>query len=258
MINLKAIHTIARLMLIEAIRNRLFWLSGILVIGFFLLIQFMSDVAVTDQAGIKSAFLASFLRLTTVFILTLFIVSSVSRERHERFLELLLSMPLSRASYFLGKFAGGALVAGVVCLSLTLPLFLYADPFYVMVWVYSLYLESLIVIGVSLLFVITFGQLITALSAVLAFYLLARSMLVIQLITQSSVLEVNTLSHQFMSYAIDIIAFILPALYRFTDTSWLLYGKFDLDSLLLITFQTIVYLLFILAAGLFDLYRKNF
>ncbi len=78
----------------------------------------------------------------------------------------------------------------------------------------------------------------------------------IQLISDSQLLEFKSFSQEFINYLIDAIAFILPELNTFTQAEWLVYGA-DTNSIGPVILQTIIYLGLLIAAGLFDLYRKD-
>ena len=56
---------------------------------------------------------------------------------------------------------------------------------------------------------------------------------------------------------VDALAYVLPDLYRFTPSHWLVYHDGSLAAMVPILIQTAVYLGLLAAASLFDLYRKN-
>ena len=109
-----------------------------------------------------------------------------------------------------------------------------------------------------MLFILTLENILVAFSAVTAFYLLARSINTILLIGQSPILESTALSQKFMNILVIIIAYVLPDLDKFTQTDWLVYSYGTIQSLYIVGLQTSIYLVFLSAAALFDLYRKNF
>jgi len=102
----------------------------------------------------------------------------------------------------------------------------------------------------------TFSNITISFIAVIAFYLLSRSMYVIKLISTSPILEFKTFSQEFMNFLVDAISFILPELNNFTQSEWLIYGTNSGDITLIIA-QTMIYLPILWSAGLFDLYRKD-
>jgi hypothetical protein len=59
-----------------------------------------------------------------------------------------------------------------------------------------------------------------------------------------------------MNQLLDVVAWVLPDLDAFTRSDWLVYG-IDNAALVQVLLQTTVYLMILVAAGLFDLYRKE-
>ena len=87
------IATIARSTLLEAFRNRLIWLSGIVILAALGLGQFLDQVAVIESEQIQSALLAALLRVAAAFIVVTFTLSSMVREANDKLSELILSLP---------------------------------------------------------------------------------------------------------------------------------------------------------------------
>lgn len=81
-------------------------------------------------------------------------------------------------------------------------------------------------------------------------------MTAIQLLSTSPILESNDLSQRFMNGLVDALAWLLPDLDGFTRSDWLIYGRPD-DALSFVLIQTLITLTILIAAGLFDLYRKE-
>lgn len=250
--------SLARLTLLEAVRNRLFWLIAAIILVAVGLAQFLSQVAITETREIQVALLAAFLRVAAVFVLVTFVITSTVREFSDKVTELLLSLPAPRASYFLGRFAGHALVGSLLAPLSALPLVLIAHPGGLAAWTASLLCELVIVTAVSLFCVLSLTQVVPAFAAVTGFYLLSRSMAAMQLIAGAALQE-PTATDRMMNTVVDSIALVLPALDRMTQTTWLLASSApSAASLGGIFGQTAIYVALIVAAALFDLYRKNF
>ncbi|MGH8568408.1 MAG: ABC transporter permease, partial [Gammaproteobacteria bacterium] len=64
-------------------------------------------------------------------------------------------------------------------------------------------------------------------------------------------------SQEVVNAVVSGIAFVLPDLYRFTQSRWLMYEGVAWADLVPIAGQTAVYLVLLIGVGLFDLYRKN-
>lgn len=253
----KQVLTIARFLLLEATRDRFTWLiiAGLVIAS--LLAVFVGELAITESASMQTAILAFMLRLFAVFTISLFIISSMLREFNDKGLELILSHPVNRATYFLGKFAGYAIIALLITLCVSVCIQFFISGSMLLTWAVSLYCELLIVVSLSLLCLFTLNNVTQAFTAVAGFYLLARSIQTIQLISDAPILEQHAISHQFMEGVIHLLAFIIPDLQRFTQTEWLLYGMVDSADITRILMQTLIYVFLLSAAGLFDLYRKE-
>ena len=241
----------------EAVRNRLFAMMLIGMICMIGLTEFIGELAITETKQIQRLLLASGLRIFSVCIVGLFVITSMVREFNDKGLEMLLSLPITRSSYYLGKFTGFVLLSIIIACAAALVLSIYSHIVYVMFWLVSLICELLIIIALSLLCMFTFSHTTIVFVTVIAFYLLSRSMSSIQLISNSRILEIKTFSQEFFNTVLDSIAFVLPALDKFSNSEWLVYGA-DLNQLTIVFIQTIIYLALLMAAGLFDLYRKNF
>lgn len=253
---LRQVRTIAFYTLLEALRNRLMWLVVLVALIGVGLSGFLQEVAITESSQIQLALLAAFLRFAAVFLLATFVVTSMVREFNDKGLELVLALELPRASYVLGKLAGFAALALVPALLFGLLTVLLAPAEQAAVWTVSLVCELWIIAAFSLLCVLTFNQVMAALSASLAFYLLARSVTAFQLIGHGPLSD-QSLSQRVINVVIDAIAALLPHLEDFTRTDWLIYHNGNLTALLPLLAQTGIYLALLAGAALFDLYRKN-
>jgi hypothetical protein len=178
------------------------------------------------------------------------------REFNEKGTELLLALDLPRASYFLGKLIGYAGVALALACASTLALAWLAPGFGLVGWGISLASELILVTALTMFCVVTFAQIMPAVSIVLAFYLLARTISAIRLIAGAQLLDSGHWSRRVSGWTVDGLALVLPDLSRFTQTAWLVNADAP-PALGYILAQTTLYTLLLSCAGLFDLYRKN-
>lgn len=247
---------IAKYTLLEALRNRLMWLqAAVLLIGIGLS-GFLAEVAVTESRQIQLAMLGAFLRYSAVFLLATFVVTSIVREANDKGLEGVLALPLPRASYALGKLTGYCALALIPALSAAIVVATMVPADQALLWTLTLIAELWLVAGFSLLCVFTFNQVMASLSAVFAFYLLARSVTALQLIGHGPFRR-DTPSQWVLNTLLDGLSKVLPRLDDFARTDWLVYGGGDLSTLPAVAAQAAVYLTLLAAAALFDLYRKN-
>ena len=257
MFKMSPVSAIASYTFLEAIRNRLLWLVLMFVVAAFTLAEFLGEVTVTESVEFQSGFLGAVLRVFAVFVVSLFVITSMVRELNDKGLELVLSLPIPRASYFAGKTVGFALLALLIAFACCVCLLIYAPAFQVLLWGLSLAMELLIVTALSLLCLFTFSHVTSALSVVMIFYVVSRAIAAIQLMASGPLVESTALSQQLIERFVDGLAFVLPELHRFTPSSWLIHYDGDWMQLLPLLGQTIVYVLLLTGVALFDLYRKN-
>jgi len=249
--------TIAKFSIWEAIRDKflLFIFGG--VASLLMITLFIGELAITEGAVTQAAIMASALRLFSVFTIGLFVITSMIREFNDKGFELILSHPVPRSSYYFGKFIGFSVIGFIIVLMVAVCLCLFAPVNVVILWSLSLFCELLIVISLSLLCLFSFSSITISFSVVIAFYILSRSIDALQLISNSPILALGSFSHKFMSGLLDVIAYVIPDLYRFTQTEWLLYEVDVLGDMGVVLGQTIIYIVFISSIALFDLYRKE-
>jgi ABC-type transport system involved in multi-copper enzyme maturation permease subunit len=247
---------IARYTLLEAMRNRLLWLLIAALAGAMVAAVFLQQVAITEAARVQASVIAAGMRLFAVFLVAALVVTAVVREMNDKVLEVLLAKPMPRASWLLGRGIGFAAVAGAVAVASGLPLWLFGDPLGVAAWTASLFLELAIVAAAALFCVLTLNQVVTALAAVLGFYLLARTMAAVQIIAAAA--GGNSWGDRATGWIIDAIAALLPALDRMTQTAWVLDGPAGASLGTAVLLPACVYVTLLGAAAAFDLYRQNF
>jgi Cu-processing system permease protein len=254
---LSKVLTIARFTLLEAVRTRLLWIVLVILALLFLGSLFVQHVAVTESVRIQTGFLAATARMAAVFVLSLHMAGSMVREFNDKGVDLLLSLALPRAGYYLGKFLGFAGIAAIIAALTTLSLVMLAPGQGLVLWGLSLTLELILIAALALFCVITFAQIMPAISFVMAFYLLARSISAVRLLSGSQLLAPNDWKNRTIAQLVDMLAWLLPDLDRFTSTAWLVDQSGSLRTLGLDALQTLIYGSLLVFAGLFDLYRRN-
>ena len=250
--------TISKFTIIESMRNRLLWLSLMVVVISFGLVEFIGDLAITEHRVTQVAILAAFLRLSAVVIVTMFVVSSTVRELQDKTLEMILAMSIHRSSYYLGKLTGFIYVSAIVAVMFSTMLLLYAAADQVAVWGISLFFELILVVALGLVMLFTFNQIPAAITGVFVIYAASRTVTSIYLMAKYPVIPHGTLPQKFMDGFIGLLTWLLPDLHRYTQTEWLAYGTGGISLLLPVISQTLIYLALLSAIALFDFYRKNF
>jgi Cu-processing system permease protein len=251
------ITTLARLTLLEAWRTRLGWVVAFVLAvgeGFIVL---LGQMAITETRAIQAVLAAAFFRFAAVLIIAVFVVVSQARESGDKGLEVLLSLPMSRSPYLLGKLSGYVMIAWLCALTFCLPLLFFGSVASVATWGLSLALELTLVAAASLFFAVTLPQIAGALTSVFGFYLLSRSMAAFQLMGSSTSLD-EGLAHRAMNFVLNTIAMILPRLDLFTQSAWLADTTGQFSLLPGLGLQAGVYTMLLIGGALFDLYRKDF
>jgi len=254
----RQLHSIAAFTVLEAVRVRFFWLAGGILLAALLTAEFAGALALTEAVTMKAALFGFLLRVAAVFAVCLFVAASQTREYADKGTEMLLALPLSRAVYYFGKLAGYGAVALLVAAAAGVVAAVYAPLPQAILWAAALGCEMLLMVAVTLLCLLTLTQVATAISVVAGFYLLCRAIAAMQLIGHSPLIDAAVWSNQFIAALLDTLACVLPELYRFAPSEWLVYHNADFAALWPVLGQTAVYLLLVAGASLFDLYRRNY
>ena len=252
------IATIARYTLLEALRTRLavlvfFTLAVLLAASYFAM-----SLAVIEGARFQAGFYAAGARLGCVFVIGLYAIVSVRREFDDKGLDVLIALDLPRSHYVLGKLAGFLAIALMVAAAAALPLVVLASPGPALQWMLSLAFELAVMGALALFCVLTFSQLTLAASFVLAFYVLARSLTAIRLMSASPITGTDTFTYQAARLVTEGLALVIPSLDGWTRTAWLVDGAAPWPALLQLGGEAALYVALLAAAAMFDFYRRNF
>jgi hypothetical protein len=247
---------LARLVLLEARRSALPWLAAAGIAVALVLAAFLSSVALTEGLELRVAVVAALLRACAVFLMATHVAASVQREIDDKGLEQMLSLPLPRAVHYLGRLAGFVACGALLALAFAAPLALWVPPAPLALWTVSLALECALVAATALFFSMGLGQIVGAISATLALYLLGRTISAMQAIATGPLAE-QSLPGRLAGHVVDAVAFLLPRLDLVTRGEWLLYGV-PQGSLYAGALAGLAgYTLLVAAAGLVDFYRRS-
>ena len=249
---------ISRYTFLEARRTRLLPLFAAALCAVFALAFCVSELAVTESLRMQTTFYAAAARLAAVFIVALFVLGSITREFDDKGIDVLLALDLPRSHYILGKL-GGFLAIGAVAGALACaPLAWMAPPAAAAQWGVALVLELSVIIAFALFCVVTFGQFMPSAAAVLAFYVLARSLTAIRLMSAHPISGADTLSHEAGRWMVEGLALITPALDRWPQTAWLIDAPAQWSALSLLALEAMLYVVLLASAAMVDFHRRNF
>jgi ABC-type transport system involved in multi-copper enzyme maturation permease subunit len=250
--------TIARYTLLEGLRARLPWLSLLMLVALFGASVLVGQLAITESRRMQTVFLAATLRPAAVFMLSLHIIGSMAREFNDKGFEFILSLDIPRASYVLGKLLGFGLIGLLLAFAVGAVAALLAPAPDAAPWAVSLACELCLIAALSLFCVIALPQIMPAASFVLGFYVLARSMGAMQLMSGTPIAGDANHGHQSLSRLVDLFALLLPRLDTFTQSTWLVDHSGGWSLIAAIAAQAVIYVSLLAAATMFDLYRKNY
>ena len=251
------VHIIARQTLVEAYRHRLFWTTLALAVGGLFIGWFFQSLAIAESEQIHSAVVASLSRVGAVVLLTLYVVSSISRDFNDRMVQIIFSLPVTRMEYFFGKLLGFSIVASLVALLFGLSLVFFGPKSGIFAWTVSLACELVLVSAVAMLFALSLNQISVAVLATMAFYVLARAIRAMVLMAGSETGLISSWSQKVIELSVNMLAYMLPRLSRYTNTEWVVYQPPEFTDMLYVILQTAFFVSLISAAALIDLYRKN-
>lgn len=244
--------------LLEARRTRLPLLLAVAIALMLVLAFFVSELAVIESQRLQVSFYAAGVRLAGVFVVCAHVLGSMTREFNDKGIDALLALDLPRSHYILGKLGGLLAMAMLVAVLCGVPLVLQAPLSAVLQWTAALALELSLMAAFSLFGVIAFGQLMPAAALALAFYLLARSLTAIQLISTHPLSGAGTLSHEVGRWMVDALALVMPALDRWPQTAWLIDAPASATGLAMVLLQAVLYVALLAGAAMLDFQRRNF
>jgi ABC-type transport system involved in multi-copper enzyme maturation permease subunit len=252
----KVVLSIARATLLEALRSRMLWLVGVLLAVAVAAAAFLQQVALIETARVQATIIAALLRGCAGFLVAAFVVMSMVREFNDKVVELMLAQPWPRAAYLFGKFVGFSAAALVLAALVSLPLAFFAPAPQVALWGVSLACELVILASMSLFCVITLTHVVPALAAVLAFYVLGRSMAAIEIIARAAESSQGW-ADRVANWLVQGVAAILPRFDLMTQSAWLVNAPPTPAAFGSVLAQAAVYAALLVAAAQFDLHRQN-
>jgi ABC-type transport system involved in multi-copper enzyme maturation permease subunit len=248
--------TVAYYTLVEAMRSGLPWLASACVVAVLALSGFLAQVAITEGSALLVSVSGALLRAVAVFLIAAHVVASVARETNDKGLELVLALPISRSTHYLGKLFGFACAGALLATLFALPLLAWAKAADLAAWWVSLVVETSLVSSAALFFASVLSQTAAAIAATAGLYLLGRAISAIQAIAGNP-LAGDAFLAQAARWSVDTLAVLLPRMDSATSGDWLLYGAPPAPELSRMLLELGLYVVLLAAAGLFDFNRRN-
>lgn len=252
--------TTLKYIFLTAIRDRLF-ASMMVALGLAALAcSFLGDKTVIEERETSAALVGFASRLIVIAGLVLFVAVHVRRTFENREILLLLSRPMSRLGLVLAYWASFSSIAVLIVLPATAAVWLVGQPGAagLAIWAVSLGLEAMLMVAFALFFSLTIGSVVAAAAGTLGFYILARGIGVFSAIATGEFRSATTGFDQGVDQAIGYIAWLVPRLDLFGQSSWLVHGAPEPAVMALIAAQAAIYTSLIVTAAAFDFERKRF
>ena len=250
---LRPVVGIARFVLLEGLRSGLPWLALACIGASVCLAAFLGEVALTETSELQAAASAALLRASAAFLIAAHVIASTAREANDRVLELALTLPISRSTYYTGRLVGFAGCALFLATAFAMPQLLWSAPQALVAWWASLAVELALVSALALFFSMAL-TLVPAIAAATGLYVLGRSISTIQAIAAGPLAETPDGA---LRGIVDSFALLVPRLDAVTRTEWLVYGLPGLANLLAPVAGLAIYFALLAAAGLFDFSRRD-
>lgn len=215
----------------ESIRDKILYNIGLLALALTLFSIVLGEWSVFDRAYVIKSTTLTVMSLSGLLISIFVGISLVQKEIQRRTVLTLLSKPISRASFVVGKYFGLLAVVAVHLLLLTGIFYLMllatsAGPtLYLLAAVYLIFCEMAVVIAIALLFS-SFSS--TVLSALFTLGVYFAGHLSNELLEQvrfaSRMGEMGDASTAFLEKFAVVIHAVFPGLYRFNVSTYVVHG----------------------------------
>lgn len=215
----------------ESIRDKILYNIGLLAVALAFFSIVLGEWSVFDRAYVIKSTTLSVMSLSGLLISIFVGISLVQKEIQRRTVLTLLSKPISRASFIIGKYFGLLAVVLVHLVLLTVIFYVIllctnASPtLSILTAVYMIFCEMAVVIAVALLFS-SFSS--TVLSALFTLGIYFAGHLSNQLLEQvrfaSRMGEMGNASTAILEKTAVVIHAVFPGLYRFNITNYVVHG----------------------------------
>ena len=238
-------------------RDRLFYGIIVFAILFVMFAYLLATLTIIEQRKIILDFGLSAISLGGI-VLAIFVgLNSVGKEIDNKTIYTILSKPVSRFAYILGKFLGCAIVCifTQMIMELVLGIIIQGAGEVMPVGIFGCYylmaLESILILSVAIFFSLSISSSFLAGTLTMGIFLIGRSTTTIAVIMN----HVNsTVGRFFLRFVNDIF----PALGRFSVRELVAYGKiYPHEILLSSTLYTFLYISIFLFAAISFFYKKD-
>lgn len=255
---MKTVFVIAKQTVFGYAKDRLFHSSLVFSILFILFCYFLSSLSIVETRKVMLDFGLSAISLTGIVISLFLGITIVGMEVEKRTVYSVLSKPIGRHSYLIGRLLGGAVVAAIVhgfnLLSLSLLLYALGEGFPpgLLAATYLMTLESILIMGVALFCSLSTSSLLLASAISIAVFLIGRSGQTLRIVSEKTQSE---LARALLRILYDVF----PSLDRFNIRELVAYAKpYPQEMLFTSSAYFLAYLFLMIAASVLVFRKKDF
>jgi Cu-processing system permease protein len=245
-----------RFVLITALRDRLFASLFVLLAILLSLSVYLGGAAVTEAGETSLVYAAGSARVLVTLGLAVFVAFHTERLHETRDVEALLSRPITRNTFVFSYWLAIGVIAVLTLLPLIVVIFAFQRSFAgAAAWSLTVLLESLVVVAFAIFAGLSFSRAIPTIFATVGFYALARLVGFFLGISEGTARTgINRIANPMMEY----LGYLLPRLDLAGQTQWLVYGLDGAANVSFIVIQSLIYVILLLTAAMFDLRRRQF
>lgn len=244
--------------LTAALRDRLLISFLITLIIGISLSSFLASTAVTEKDQFFLVFVASIMRLASVFTVITFVVFYVRKVFETREVEYMLTKPVTKLGYLLSHSIAFIIIAFAFVLVSSATLFLIMPAVSLsglIFWSMSLLVELIIMVHVAIFFSFSLNSAVTASLASCAFYALSRMVGgILGVIHSDPASGIMMLLEKIML----VVSMVVPRLDLLARSEWLVYGLSQTITFTFLGVQLILFTGLIFFATLLDFNRREF
>jgi ABC-type transport system involved in multi-copper enzyme maturation permease subunit len=251
--------SIIKYILLNAIRDKVYLSIFLALIAVFSIAIFLGNTSLVEQAQTSSIYIAGASRFVVVFGMILFVCLNIAKAFENKEVEFIISKPVSREKFILSYLIGFFITAAIIIIALSFVIIFVtkANLAGTLIWLLSLFCEILIVISFALLASLVLKNAFLSIIASIAFYLISRMMgLFVMAIDFPQ--NFAQFKGNFLALTLKILSIPFPRLDLFTQSSWLIYGDYDLQRIWVVFLQSLIYICLMVFMSFHDVRRKQF
>lgn len=251
---------ILKYILLTAARDWLFIGLFIAVIIASALSFFLGSNALSEQMQMQISFIASSTRLILAIGMILFICFHIRRSFENREVDFIISRPISRVTFLLAYFISFFVLSLLLLIPVIGFIFIIFRPeiMGLLAWSLSIFCELIIMSSFAILASLMLKSAVSAVLSCFGFYIIAR----IMGYAVSTIIIPAKLNHVNVNVALEsflkILSSLFPRLDLFGQSKWLIYGDVQIETIIFIVTQSVIYIGLILLMSIFDFRKKQF